>query len=61
MSEETERWSVQKVAEFLGISPKHTREAITKKPDFPAPVINISRRTRFWNSEDVKRWAAQKH
>lgn len=59
--EHTERWPVQKVAEFLGISPKHTREAITKKPDFPAPVINASQRMRFWSAEDVKRWAAQQH
>lgn len=61
MSETIERWPVQKVAEFLGVSPKHTREAITTKPDFPAPVINVSRRMRFWNAEDVKRWAAAKH
>lgn len=61
MPEYTERWPVWKVAEFLGITPKHTREAITKKPDFPAPIINTSRRIRFWNADEVKRWAAEKH
>lgn len=61
MQEHSERWPVQKVAEFLGISRKHAREAVTTKPDFPAPVINASQRMRFWSAEDVKRWAAQQH
>lgn len=61
MNEHAERWPVQKVAEFLGVTPKHTREAITKKPDFPAPIINTSRRIRFWSADEVKRWAAEKH
>lgn len=61
MSEAIERWPVQKVAEFLGISPRHTRETVTKKPDFPRPVVNASQRIRFWNAEDVKRWAAKSH
>lgn len=61
MGEHIERWPVQKVAEFLGVSPKHARDAITKKPDFPAPVVNVSRRTRFWDADDVKRWAAKAH
>ena len=60
MNEHVERWPVQKVAEFLGVSAKHTREAIMKKHGFPAPIINISRRMRFWSAEDVKRWATKK-
>jgi hypothetical protein len=45
-------------AEYLGVKPKHTREAIVTKPDFPRPVINASRRTRFWSATDVRQWAA---
>lgn len=56
-----DRWNVELVATYLGLTPKHTRDAVIKKPDFPKPVVNASRRTRLWNAEDVKQWAAKPH
>lgn len=52
-----ERWDIKSIAEYLGVRPKHTRDKVTKRPDFPKPVVNASRRTRFWLAEEVKRWA----
>ena len=52
----SDRWDIKSIAEFL-IQPKHARDKVTKKPDFPKPVVNASRRIRFWAAEDVKRWA----
>lgn len=54
-----ERWGVAKIAEYLGVQPKHTREAIVTRPGFPKPIIDISRRTRFWSAEAVKAWASR--
>lgn len=52
-----DRWDIKSIAEFLGVQPKHARDKITKKADFPKPVVDASRRIRFWAAEDVKRWA----
>lgn len=61
MSNNNERWNVERIAAYLELSPKHTREAITKKPTFPKPVVNMSRRTRFWLADDVRQWASEAH
>lgn len=45
------------IANLLGLSARHVNERITKRPDFPPPVINVSPRTRRWSLIDVKRWA----
>lgn len=61
MSEQIERWNVERIATYLGLTPKHTREAVTTKPSFPKPVVNMSRRTRFWSADDVRQWASRPH
>ena len=45
------------IANLLGLSARHVTERITKRPDFPRPVINVSSHTRRWSLVDVKRWA----
>lgn len=55
----TEHWRIDHIAAFLGVKRKTARDAITKKPDFPRPVVNVSRRTRAWDAEQVRRWAAR--
>lgn len=52
-----DRWDIKSIAEFLGIQPKHARDKVTKQPDFPKPILDLSRRIRFWSAEEVKVWA----
>ncbi len=63
MNEQTteDRWDMRRVAEYLGLTAKYVREAVATKPSFPKPVIQTSRRNRFWRPEDVKAWAASPH
>jgi predicted DNA-binding transcriptional regulator AlpA len=45
------------IAEIFGLSRSHIVGRITKRPDFPRPVINISQRVRKWLRSDVEAWA----
>ena len=47
------------IAELLSVTRAHATDVLTKQPDFPAPVINRSRRMRKWAREAVMAWAAQ--
>lgn len=46
------------IAELLHVSREYVTDKLTKKPDFPPPVINRSRRMRRWALEAVERWAS---
>ncbi|MEO5687124.1 MAG: hypothetical protein ABIR54_07155 [Burkholderiaceae bacterium] len=59
--EPIDRWNIEAIASYLGLTPKHTREAVTTKPSFPKPVVNVTQRTRFWSADEVRRWAASPH
>lgn len=48
------------ISQLLGVSIAHTRDRLTKRPDFPAPVVNVSRRIRSWRKSDVEKWAMVK-
>lgn len=52
----TSRIDTAGVAQLLGCSRKYATNAITKRPDFPKPIINVSQKTRFWSLADVQRW-----
>lgn len=56
MSELSQRWRIVDIAAYFGVKPKTVRENYVKLPGFPKPVINISRKTRWWLSDDVVRW-----
>lgn len=45
------------IARLLGLSQRHVTDAITKRPDFPAPTMNRSRRLRRWDEAAVRAWA----
>ena len=45
------------IARMLGLSRKHVTGYVTKLPDFPEPIVNVSRRTRYWDRGAVLRWA----
>jgi predicted DNA-binding transcriptional regulator AlpA len=44
------------IAEIVGVTRRHVTERLTKEPTFPAPVINLSRKTRRWSREQVMAW-----
>jgi predicted DNA-binding transcriptional regulator AlpA len=47
-----------RIAEILGVSREHVTDRVTKRPDFPKPKINRSRKMRYWSEREVLRWAA---
>lgn len=44
------------IAAILGVTRVHVTDRITKRPDFPKPFINVSRRLRYWRVSDVQAW-----
>lgn len=43
----------KQVAEIIGVSHNHVRYTIMKSPDFPEPIIALSRKTKRWVKSDV--------
>lgn len=52
----TARIDTAGIAQMLGCSRRHVTNRVTKRPDFPRPIINVSQKTRFWALADVQRW-----
>jgi predicted DNA-binding transcriptional regulator AlpA len=50
----------KQIAQLLGVTRAHCVGRIIKRPDFPAPTINVSQRLRKWKRADVLRWAGAK-
>lgn len=44
------------IAKLFGVTRKTVTDRWVTQPDFPAPVQVISRRTRFWNLDDILKW-----
>lgn len=44
------------IAAMLGVGRDHVVNRITKRPDFPPPKVNISRRLRRWSRAEVSKW-----
>lgn len=44
------------IAEMLGVCRAHVTNRIVKRPDFPAPVINLSQKLKKWSAEEVARY-----
>lgn len=51
---------IKQIAALLGVGREHTRNILVKRPDFPAPAINVSQRVRKWKRTDVLKWAGVK-
>lgn len=45
--------TTQDIATMLGLSHSRVRDKIVKDPDFPDPVIALSRKTRRWSRDAV--------
>lgn len=56
----TSRIDTEGIARILGCTRRHVTNTLTKRPDFPRPIINVSQKTRFWSLTDVQRWAQGK-
>ena len=41
------------IAAMLGCTRHHVTARLTKRPDFPAPIINLSQKMRYWRTSDV--------
>lgn len=48
------------IAKLLGLSREHVTDRLTKRHDFPAPVMDVSQRLRRWAAADVRAWAGLK-
>lgn len=46
------------IADVLGVTRAYATDVLVKRPDFPPPVINRSRRIRRWAREAVQAWAS---
>jgi predicted DNA-binding transcriptional regulator AlpA len=44
------------IAEILGVTRQHVTDKLTKRPDFPRPELDRSRRLRKWKESDVRAW-----
>lgn len=44
------------IAELLGVCRQHVTNRVTKRPDFPAPVVNLSQRTKRWSADEVAKY-----
>lgn len=44
------------IASLLGCTRQHVTYKITKRADFPAPVVDLTRRIRRWDRSEVERW-----
>lgn len=60
MSSYTKTVDTADIAKMFGFSRGHVTDRLTKRPDFPKPVINISPRTRRWSERDVLAFAQGK-
>lgn len=47
------------IAELLGVTRAYVTDRLTKRPDFPAPRVNLTRRVRRWAEPEVRAWLEQ--
>jgi predicted DNA-binding transcriptional regulator AlpA len=44
------------LAAMWRLNREHVTNNITKRPDFPQPALNLSRKTRRWRRVEVEAW-----
>lgn len=49
------------IAELLGLTRAYVVAELTKRPDFPSPTIDLSRKVRRWARADVLAWMQPDH
>ncbi len=46
----------KQIAEKLGVKPETFRKRVEIRPDFPKPVLRLSRETVRWDEADIEQW-----
>ncbi len=49
------------IAQLLGVSRTYTTDRVTKRPDFPKPVIVVSQKIKRWDRREVLSWMTSTH
>lgn len=44
------------IAAMLEVTREYVTDRLTKRPDFPRPKVNLSRRLRRWEEAEVRAW-----
>lgn len=44
------------LADRLAVSREYAADRVTKRPDFPAPRLNLTQKTRRWSVGDIEAW-----
>lgn len=44
------------IAQLLNLTREHVTDKLTKQPGFPAPQVNLNRKTRRWSEDEVLEW-----
>lgn len=52
----TDKLDVPDIAADLGLNRKYVADVVVHRPDFPRPVVRLSRKTRRWSREEYERW-----
>lgn len=50
----TARVDTAGIATLLGCTRAHVTDRLTKRPDFPRPIVNVSQKLRYWRLADVQ-------
>jgi predicted DNA-binding transcriptional regulator AlpA len=45
------------IAELLHVTREYVTDKLSKRPDFPRPVVNFSQRSRRWKRDQIETWA----
>lgn len=53
---ESELVGTGELAAMWGLNREFVTNSITKRPDFPAPALNLTRKTRRWRRDEVEAW-----
>lgn len=52
--------TIKEIAQALRLHPKHVRDRVVHRPDFPRPVLAGGRYSRQWLKVEVMEWARPK-
>jgi predicted DNA-binding transcriptional regulator AlpA len=47
------------IAQMLGLNREYVTDKLTKRPDFPRPLVSLSRKLRRWSRAEIAVWGAR--
>ena len=56
LPDDDELLGTAELAALWNLNRSHVTNIITKRPDFPEPALNLSRKTRRWRRIEVEAW-----